>query len=286
MWGKEFLRRRQCSLGERSVNLWETGTPLLSDSFPCPPSSRSVSNPAPHSWSRSGRSMDGTFMMRPSSSSSAAEGASLCSPSSLPRRNATRLYRKWFLKEGRKEGTLDGERGWDTERAICSLHHCRPIKFLGGGRGGMKCQEWRLRMSILDLFSSASHDHEAVIKMEFRGRGPREHYKFLRHLIRLARCPSSMETFLGVRLFETTHMTEVGLAFKLLLVFPSRYVFVRPNERKNIHARARRREQPVLCLPPSALSVCLSPRKLKFSSDSVPVRNLNPRSTICHKIRE
>ena len=111
MWGKEFLRRVAMLSRRAFSNLWEFGTPLLS----CPPSSRSVSNSAPPVLEslRRGcfvRSMDGTFMMRPSSSSSAAEGEALCSPSSLPRRNATRLYRKWFLKEGKTEGGHFGQR--------------------------------------------------------------------------------------------------------------------------------------------------------------------------------
>ena len=73
-------------------------------------------------------------------------------PLSLPRRNATRLYRKWFLKEGKTEGGHFGRR----EGVGYRESHLQTNKILGreGGRGGMKCQEWRLRMSILDLPSS------------------------------------------------------------------------------------------------------------------------------------
>ena len=178
---------------------------------------------------------------------------------------------------------MDGERGWDTERAIC-----RPIKFLGG-RGGMKCQEWRLRMSILDLSSSRPTIRSCNKDGIPRTDESREHYKFLRHLIRPARCPSSVETFLGELCL--LDMTEVGLythmhAFKLLLVFPSRssplgtFSFGLTNERTSMHVHEDGNNPSSVSLP---LSVCLSPRKLEFSSDSVPVRNLNPLSTRCHK---
>ena len=57
---------------------------------------------------------------------------------------------------------MDGERGWDTERAIC-----RPIKFLGGREG--RDEMPRMETPNVNIGSRVPR-YGAAIKMEFRGR--------------------------------------------------------------------------------------------------------------------